>query len=545
MLTVVISLLAGELQAASTPFLRNHLEQLGQQQDYTIGGEPFIAHRLLATIYSKNQFQLLWYRNDSVSQLFDAISSSSLEGLSPDDYHLQPLLRLKQKKDAGMDYPTLNTNYDLLLTDAFIRLAYDKSFGKVDPRHLDPDWNLPEKTIKKDPALRIEKAIVHGTIREALSTLSPQSPIYERLKKALARYRSIQEQGVWPVIGGGQTLKPGMRGKRVQSLRERLFRSGDLAVKDRTSPVFDKRLQQAVRRFQRRHYLDADGIVGGRTLAELNIPVQGKINQIRVNLERARWILHDLPPTFLIVDIAGYKLSYYFQGKLTWETRVVVGLPYHTTPTFSSAIQYLVINPTWTIPRSIVDRETLPKIQKDPGYMQKHMLSVIDYQGNKINPATINWMSHTGKSFPYLIRQEPGPHNALGRIKFIFPNRHSVYLHDTPHRELFSEERRAFSHGCIRVDEPLLLGELILENDGQNWDRERIESVIQSRKITTVRLKTVLPVMLLYWTVNVASDKGVLFKQDIYKRDQSLLDALDGTFQVRPSVVEQARLQSQ
>lgn len=520
-------LLTGNAKAEEIHFLRNHIEQVVRQGDYTIWGELFNSHKLLLSIYSKNQFQLLWHRPDSVQQLLKAISSSALEGLTPSDYHLQPLLRLQRQKEAGTHDPTLHVNYDLLLTNAFIRLAYDKSFGKVDPQHLHSTWNLPEKSIQRDPATIIEESIGNGNIEEALAIFSPRSLFYTRLKTALVKYRSIQQNGGWSSVSAGPALRPGTRGTRVQALRDRLSRSGDLVVGSLQSPLFDETLTQAVRRFQQRHFLDADGVVGIQTLKKLNTPVEQRINQIRVNLERVRWMSHDLPATFILVDIADFTLYYYKNNRVIWKTKIIAGLPYHTTPCFESSIKHLIINPTWTIPRSIIKRETIPNIQQNGEYLQEQNLHILDYQGRHIDPASIDWHSYSGRSFPYLIRQSPGPHNALGRIKFILPNKHSIYLHDTPHRELFSRDHRAFSHGCIRVDNPLTLGELILKNDGQNWDRYRFEKVIAGGKTTNVSLKTALPVMLIYWTVNAEDSNEILFLQDIYNRDTKLLKALD------------------
>lgn len=520
-------LLTGNAKAEESQVLRSHIEQITSQSDYTIEGELVTSHKLLLSIYSKNQFQLLWHRPDSVQQLFRAISSSALEGLTPNDYHLQPLLRMQKQKNAGTHDLTLHANYDLRLTKAFIRLAHDKSFGKVNPQHLHSTWNFPEKSIQQDPATIIEESIRNGNIGDALASLSPHSVFYTRLKTALARYKSIQQDGGWLSVSAGPALKPGAQGPRIRALRDRLFRSGDLAVESLQSPLFDKTLTQAVRRFQQRHFLDVDGVVGRQTLAKLNTPVEQRINQIRVNLERVRWISHDLPATFILVDIADFTLYYYKNNQVIWTTKIIVGLPYHTTPSFESSIKYLAINPTWTIPRSIIRRETLPQIQQNSDYLQEQNLHILDYQGRLIDPASIDWQSYSGRSFPYLIRQPPGPHNALGRIKFVLPNKHSIYLHDTPHRELFSKDHRAFSHGCIRVDNPLTLGELILKNDGQNWNKYRFEKVIAGGKTTNISLKTALPVMLIYWTVNAEDSNEILFSQDIYNRDTKLLKALD------------------
>ena len=520
-------LLTGTAKAEENQFLRSHIEQAVSQSDFTIGSELVDGHKLLLSIYSKNKFQLLWHSPDSVQQLFKAISSSALEGLTPNDYHLQTLLRMQKQKDAETQNLTQNAHYDLLLTNAFIGLAHDKSFGKVDPQQLHSTWNHPENPIQRDPAAIIEESIRSGNVGAALASFSPHSVFYTRLKTALARYKSIQQNGGWSSVSAGSSLKAGMQGPRIQALRDRLSRSGDLPEEKLQSPTFDKALTQAVRRFQQRHFLDIDGVVGKQTLAKLNTPVRQRINQIRVNLERVRWISHDLPPTFILVDIADFTLYYYKNNQVIWTTKIIVGLPYYTTPSFESSIKYLAINPTWTIPRSIIRRETIPNIQQDGDYLQEQNLHILDYQGRPINPASIDWHSYPGRSFPYLIRQTPGPHNALGRIKFILPNKHSIYLHDTPHRELFSRDHRAFSHGCIRVDNPLTLGELILTNDGQNWDRYRFEKAIAGGKTTTVSLKTALPIMLIYWTVTAEDSNEILFMQDIYNRDTKLLKALD------------------
>jgi murein L,D-transpeptidase YcbB/YkuD len=529
--------------ATANSYIQQHIEQIKVQQKYRVGGEQVIARNLLPTLYSNNQFQLLWQNKDSVAQLLKAIGKSNLEGLTPSDYHLKPLQRLEKQRAAGMDYPSLKADFDILLSDAFIRLAYDKNYGKVDPQRLNPDWNLPEKNVGRDLVLRVDKAIANGTVDKSLNALSPQFSIYDNLINALAKYRKIQEMGGWQPIGNGPVLKPGMKDARIPILRKRLLSVGELTVSAHDFLLFDQQLEQAVISFQKRHYLEGDGVIGKQTLLALNQSVEQKIDQIRVNLERARWILHDLPDSFILVDIAGYTLVYYHKGKVIWKTRVVVGKPFHETPVFRADMKYLVINPTWTLPRSIITNETLPKIIKDPSYLQKNNFEVIDHQGNRVNPASINWYSYSGRSFPYGIRQKPGPHNALGRIKFIFPNSHAVYLHDTPSRSLFGKDQRAFSHGCIRVDQPIMLGELILKNDGQYWDKNRIEAVIDTMKITTVKLNTHLPVMLLYWTVNASNGDNILFKQDIYGRDKALLKDLDGAFKFRGGVVDQVKAQ--
>ena len=267
-------------------------------------------------------------------------------------------------------------------------------------------------------------------------------------------------------------------------------------------------------------------------LEELNVPVASRIDQIRANLERARWVFRDVEDTYIIVDIAGFRLDLVEEGQNTWSTNVQVGKPYHATPVFKSTLKYVEFNPTWTIPPGILRKETLPRIRKDPDYLSRNNMSVVTMAGKIVDPATIDWAGTAGKGFPYMIRQEPGTWNALGQVKFIFPNTYSVYLHDTPSKGLFARTERAFSHGCIRTENPFDFAEHLLDNQG--WDRARIDQVIESGKTTRVNLETPVTVMLLYWTADVAEDGTVLFKKDVYGRDAKIIAGLAEPFRVDP-----------
>jgi len=288
--------------------------------------------------------------------------------------------------------------------------------------------------------------------------------------------------------------------------------------------------------FQARHGIDADGKVGPGTLEELNIPVETRINQLRASLERMRWVFRDLPDRYLIVDIAGFHAYLINEGNQIWETRVQVGKPYHATPIFKDSMRYIDFNPTWTIPPGILQKETLPAIRKDPSYLSRNNMSVVTTSGKIVDPSTIDWATTT-KGFPYMIRQEPGPRNALGRVKFMFPNQYMVYLHDTPSKGLFARTERAFSHGCIRTQNPFDLAELLL--DDQGWDRAKIDQVIESRRTTRINLSEPLTVMLLYWTAEADDNGTVYFRKDVYNRDAAIIEGLDEPFRV--SLPEGAR----
>jgi L,D-transpeptidase YcbB len=288
-----------------------------------------------------------------------------------------------------------------------------------------------------------------------------------------------------------------------------------------------------VERFQHRHGLEADGAVGRRTLAALNVPVEARIDQLRVNLERTRWVFRDLEPRYLIVNIAGFHAYLMEDGKSVWDSRVVVGTRYRKTPVFKARMTYLVLNPTWTVPPTILKEDIIPAMRRDPGYLASRNMVLLDASGQRVDTADIDLQNLTIRNFPYVVRQEPGPQNALGRIKFMFPNRHFVYLHDTPSRGLFERANRTFSSGCIRVEHPLTLAELLLD-DPVNWNRAKIEARLADGKTQTVNLKTPITVFLVYWTAEPEADGEVNFFNDVYRRDAAVLKALDEPFRLIP-----------
>jgi L,D-transpeptidase YcbB len=518
--------------SAVTQAIQERVELVRAGKPLTIGGEPIVSRLILPRFYEGRGFKAAW-GPETLDQLQRAIDGAFDEGLNPDDYHRRALAEFMPLLRAGAAGNDLAAEADLLATDAVIRLSYDLFFGKVDPAALDPDWNAARLIDGKDPVALLESAIAAGEIGSALEALPPQPPIYRQLKAALARYRGIAANGDWPRVPDGPTLKPGMRDERVAELRKRLAATGDLGDETGTDPaLFDGAVEAAVRRFQERHNLGSDGAVGKSTLEALQVPVQRRIDQIRVNLERARWILYDIPPSFVLVDIAGFDITVFHDGTAVWESRVQVGKPYRSTPIFRAAISYLVLNPTWTVPPGILKNDILPAVRKNPAYLASKNLRVIDYQGREVDPATVDWSGATVKNFPYLLRQDPSPSNSLGLIKFMFPNEHNVYLHDTPSKELFARDVRAFSSGCIRVERPFELAELLLA-DPVDWSMAKIRAAVGSGETRTVKLARPVPVLIYYWTAQGMSDGGIQFRKDIYGRDAAVLKALDGEFKFR------------
>ena len=529
MLFTPVTTVASSADDALREQIRERVSCLRAENGLDIADREIASARVLPALYEKFDYRLLWTNSQSVSQLFAVLDSIQEDGLDPVDYHGPLLTQMKGRIENGsQNSPSVLADFDLFMTDSLIRLVYHLMVGKVNPEKLDSNWNMERSVGEFDAISQTAGAITDGKVVKLVQNLRPQAPVYHRFRVALAHYRTLKAQGGWEPVPGGPLLKLGMTDVRVVQLRKRLEVSGDLQEANLESTLFDEDVQQAVKHFQRRHVLIADGIVGKWTLAALNVPVDKKINQLLVNLERARWMLHDLPKQLVVVDIAGFSVKYLRDGNTLWKTRAQVGQKYRMTPVFKSEIKFLVMNPTWTIPSIIFTEDVLPKVKEDPDYLQKKDFRVITYDREYIDERTIDWSRYPKEKFPYLLRQEPGPKNALGRIKFMFPNTHDVYLHDTPSKSLFDKEERAFSSGCVRVEHPFSFAELLL--DDKKWTREQIMEVIDSKETQQVSLHTPISILLLYWTVSAEDDGTVIFKKDIYGRDAGVLAALQTPF---------------
>ncbi len=518
----------------------------------------------VARYYESAQFEPQWLDPARLDALIAAVAELKYDGLEPVDYHVVDLQAFRTDLRGGKTLPPAEqAGLDLLATDSMMLALYHLYFGKVDPEKLSTEWNFPARPLDVQQATeRLREAIAAGAIRESFGKARPQHPWYQRGRDRLREYYALQDAGGWDQLPAGPVLRPGDSDPRVPALRRRLAVTGDLASSraataaaappaggavaepapgDGAMPapppyddtVYDADLEAAVKRFQDRHGLTADGIIGAGTFAALNVPVSARIDQIRINMERARWVMHELKGDFVLVDVAAFDVSWFRNDEPVWSSKVIVGRPYRETPIFKSLITYVVFNPTWTIPPGILVKDKLPILKKDPGYLQRNHIRVIDPRGREVDPYSVNWHVYgPGRLPPYQLRQDPGDDNALGHVKIMFPNRYSVYLHDTPTKSLFDKDERTFSSGCIRVQKAFELAELVL-GDPVRWNPASIADVVAAKATKTVNLTRPVPVLILYWTAQPTTDGRVVFRNDVYGRDPPTLAALDRPLQPR------------
>ncbi len=512
----------------------------GPHRGRPVNGCPdrlFDAERLTA-FYAGRRYRPVWMADHHVlptaHELLNCIRRANLEGMDPADYHLDDLSglagKLRSVRRLAADPPDFGdwACLDLLLTDAFLGYATHLSLGRVDPRRF--GGRRARAGLPPDPATALRTALDSGDIDGTLRSLSPPHGGYLRLKKALGRYRRIAAGGGWPRICEGEMLFPGDSSPRIPLLRRRLLASGDLDSLSQSDGGnrFDDALARALAAFQRRHGLPATGTLDAPTLAALNVPVAARIHSIETNLERWRWAPRDLGRRRVVVNVPDFTLRVVEDGRTVLGMRVAVGKPRSPTPVFSSRITYLVINPTWNIPPRIAREDVLPRVQADPDYLAERRIHVFaNWQPGapEIDPRTIDWNAIRPSRLVYKLQQEPGPLNELGRMKFMFPNRYAVYLHDTPDHDQFLRARRDLSSGCIRLEKPVDLAVRLLKNN-RGWSRAHIEATIENGREMVVGLKRPITIHLFYWTAWVDTGGVLHFRKDIYGRDRAMDRAL-------------------
>ncbi|MDH3810381.1 MAG: L,D-transpeptidase family protein [Gammaproteobacteria bacterium] len=535
---LVSSPAASQTQVGSNDSIQYLSEQLLLGSEVRVADAALAASNIIPEFYSRREFTPAWADADQIDEFVGLIGRAYEEGLNPNDYLHVELSSLVHDYRQNPDDADLKGKLDVLLTESLSRYGNHLIYGKVDPAQLDENWNWLRSSDGQDPVALVQQAIDSDSITAFINNFLDRGSLYQRMKAMLAEYRSLKDTGGWPLIDTGPTLKLGMEDDRIMVIRKRLAVTGDLpGSEDNQSRMFDKALEQGVTAFQDRHNLDADGAIGARTLAAMNVTVDERIDQIRVNLERLRWVVRDIEDEFVVTNIASFQTFLVRNREVIWTGRSQVGRFYRQTPVFKAKIKYLQFNPTWTVPPGILRNDILPAVQKDVGYLAAKEMDLIDRDGKIVDPATVDWSRYgAGRLPPYQFVQRPGPANALGRVKFIFPNSHFVFLHDTPSKALFDRTERTFSSGCIRVENPFVFAELLLNNPGK-WNSDSIQKLLDNEKPQNVFLDEPLTVMLLYGTVGLSDMRLVRFYGDIYQRDARVLDSLNAAFEVRDTLV--------
>jgi murein L,D-transpeptidase YcbB/YkuD len=510
--------------------LREVLESERRPRFVTADTEGTALWKQTRAFYEHRNHAPAWIENASprpqMQQLIEALHEAGREGLDPDLYSATLIdERLAEASKGfltkqGFD-PTEAGHLDVWLTYIYLKLAADLADGMSDLARADTSWHIKPEPFK--PLEHLQSAVDGNRIKESLAELLPRHPEYVALRDALARYREIAAAGGWPKLPARLQIKPGQRHVAVPALARRLAASGDyrgtVPAEDPEADGPEPRpysadLIEAVKRFQARHGLASDGQLGASTIAALNVPVEARVQQIALNMERWRWLPRELGNHYILVNIPEMRLRVYEGGRIPLVMNVVVGTKETQTPIFSDEMSYIVFSPYWNVPDSIAQGETLPGMMSDPDYLARNAMEIIDKAGNTVDPADMDMNALDN----YRFRQRPGANNSLGLVKFMFPNQFNVYLHDTPADSLFTRANRAFSHGCVRLADPVALAQHVLR-DQPKWDAAAIEAAMHAGTEQTVKLTQKLPVYLGYWTASVDEGDVLQFRADVYGID--------------------------
>jgi len=514
--------------------IRQIVQRLEQQPESRVAGERLFMPGELSVYYRERGYRPAWHidmpeEREKVRQFLGQLQGMRDEGLCSDDYHFgyfRPRIRELGvgEEGRGLSPAAWRGWDDVLLTDALMHYFQHLIEGRVPPDNVQEGWNLRKQPVDLD--VMVAAALDDGGLPRVLKQLQPVHAGYKQLLSALSWYRELNERGGWPRIPAGAALHEGDADARLPMLRIRLMLSRDLhELPLNVPPKLLAADVEALKRFQRRHGLEPDGVLGERTLAELNVPVSDRLRQIELNLERWRWLPRELGDHYLLVNIADFRVSAVEQGKTVLSLPAVVGNGFRKTPVFSSKLRYIEFAPYWFVPPTILKEDKLPLLRKGSDYLERNHYELVGWDGQTpVDLESVDWKHLDEEHFPGLLRQKPGPWNPLGRVKFMLPNDYAVYLHDTPDRHLFWQRQRSFSSGCIRVQHPEQLAAYLLK--AQGWDEEEVRTAMRGKTPQRVSLRTPLPVHVLYWTAWVDEDGLLHFRNDIYDRDADLDVAL-------------------
>jgi len=484
-------------------------------------------------LYKLNDYLPFWYKVDTVQPAqypFEQLYELAInQGLDPDDYDLKQLFKqhsLLSDDDTDKRSEEKVIQADLLQTAALLSLSHHLYNGRISAHTIDKNYEFtPEK---RNISLLLSRAIDSESILPTLQQLPPKHTQYTLLKQALQHYLQLAQKQQPQRLPEDTLLQLGDSGRVVKQLTHQLAQLSSGAGL-RGDSHFTQATVRAIKRYQHRHGLKPDGVFGPATASHINTTPQQRVGQIRVNMERLRWAPRHWGNKHVLVNVPEFRLRVFENDKTVQQMRVIVGETMHSTPMFSDGIQYLVFSPTWTVPLSISSEELLPKIKKDPAYLEQkdmHLYNSWDDSAKRIDPFSVTWQKISHNDFSFKIVQQPGPGNALGTIKFIFPNSSNIYLHDTPSKNLFEENQRTFSHGCIRVEKPVELAHYLLNSDAERWQYGKIQNARFLPQPDTVHLAESIPVHIVYLTCRVDQQNVIHFYEDIYGHDAAHTKAL-------------------
>lgn len=474
----------------------------------------------VSSFYSQREFMPLWNDKEAREDLFRSIETIEYDGLFFEDYHGEELQKLLSTLSSENEEQNLRA--EILLTDAFIDLSHDLAVGKLNPKGIYEIWGTELNTVNTESLLqRLEKGEKASYI---LAELAPDHVVYKSLKKALKSYRDVGIiENSTTVIASGKLIKPGEDSDRIPDIASRLFELGYYKKSpDSVGTRYIKELQTSLEDFQKDHGLNTDGVIGNTTIENLNLTSEDRYHQILVNMERWRWYPRDLGKHYILVNIPDYELYVVKDGDTIRNHKTMVGTEARKTPVFSDEIDYIIYNPTWTIPPTIMKNDVIPGASRDVGYLRKKNIRMYDRSGKEVDPSNVNWSSSSPRSYTY--RQPAGPSNPLGLVKIIYPNEYMIYLHDTPSKSLFEKNARAQSSGCVRVENVLDLAKYLI-SDQKEFDDEKIEKILKSGNTTQIAMKQEIKVHHFYWTTYQKKDT-TRFIDDIYDLDKKLWNLL-------------------